>query len=135
MTAVFPVDQHRFGPKLRRWPEAEERAEKMAMKLRPFEVWRSRDFLAQLYEERSGFVRVSVNRTHQPDGQDWAEGISWDDLQRVKREIGRADAWAVEVYPADAEVVNEANMRHLWLLGEAPPFAWQTTTNAKRSSP
>jgi hypothetical protein len=33
--------------------------------------------------------------------------------------------WAVEIYPADGDVVAVANMRHLWLLPEAPAFAWR----------
>jgi hypothetical protein len=30
----------------------------------------------------------------------------------------------VEVYPPDEAVVNVANIRHLWLLAEAPAYAW-----------
>jgi hypothetical protein len=29
------------------------------------------------------------------------------------------------VYPPVDEIVNVANMRHLWLLDEAPPYAWR----------
>ena len=32
---------------------------------------------------------------------------------------------AVEVFPADDQVVNVANMRHLWVLPEPLPFAWE----------
>lgn len=120
-----PPDQHRFGRTLRRWPEAESKAAASDLKIAPFEVWRSRDFLVQLYQEPAA-VRVTVNRTHAPNGIDWAEGISWDELQRLKAEIGRGDAWAVEIYPADEHVVNVANMRHLWLLTEPLAFGWRT---------
>ena len=93
-------------------------------RLPPFEVWRSRHFLVQLFNE-DGVTRITVNRTHKPNGRDWAEGVSWDDLMQVKREIGRADLWAVELYPPDQHIVNLANMRHLWLLDEPPAFGWR----------
>lgn len=118
-----PADQHAWGRRLRRWSEAEARARTWKARRKPVEVWRSRDFLVQLYVDGE-WTRISVNRTHMPNGQDYADGITWDDLQRLKAEIGRGDQWAVEVFPADAEVVNDANMRHLWLLAEPPPFAW-----------
>lgn len=87
-------------------------------------VLRSRSFLVQVFEE-SGHLRLSVNRTEwDARRQSWREDISWDDLQRLKAEAGYPDRWAVEIFPADAEIVNVANMRHLWLLQEAPAFAW-----------
>ena len=88
-------------------------------------VWRSRRFLAQLYVESAGILRLSVNRTSTPDGNRWADGITWDELQAVKGQCGFADAWAVEIYPPADCVVNVANVRHLWLLPEPPAFAWR----------
>lgn len=98
------------------WPEPREGA------ARPIEVWLSGRFLAQVYEDQ-GHLRVSVNRI-KPVGGSWAEGITWDELMRVKREIGRGDAWCVEVFPPDESVVNVANLRHLWVLPEAPAYGW-----------
>lgn len=124
---LSPVDQHLWGQELRRWHDAEARAKRgeigAYLTLRPFEVWRSVGFLVQMFRE-GDWVRMTVNRTTNVDG-DWQDGITWDELQRLKAEVGRGHLWAVEVYPADAEVVNEANMRHLWLLAEPPPFAWK----------
>jgi hypothetical protein len=91
----------------------------------PLEVWASRDFVVQIYAYADEGERITVSRTAmQPNGR-WAEGITWDDLQRIKRECGRADRWAVEVYPPDDDVVNDASMRHLWLLPKAPPYGWR----------
>lgn len=88
-------------------------------------AWRSKEFLAVLYvERRSGHRRLSVNRTRLDSTGGWRDGITWDELMRVKREAGFGDAWCVEVYPPDDEIVNVANMRHLWLLDDAPPYAW-----------
>lgn len=45
-----------------------------------------------------------------------ADGITWDDLQWLKAAVGFGDREAVEVFPRDCDVVNVANMRHLWVL-------------------
>lgn len=90
----------------------------------PIEAWRSRDFLLQVIQDK-GHLRLSVNRTAlNPAGTSWAEGITWDDLMRLKAEAGFADRWAIEIFPPAAEVVHVANMRHLWLLDGPPPQAW-----------
>lgn len=89
-------------------------------------VWRSRHFLVQEFRERNGAAfRLSVCRTTH-NGDRWAENITWDELMQIKRECGYADADAVEIYPADKDVVNVANMRHLWIIEGAIPFKWRT---------
>ncbi len=81
------------------------------------ELWRSRDFVVQILAPEHGATRMTVGRsTLNPEGTRWKDGITWDDLQRLKRECGRGHLDAVEVYPADAYVVNVANQRHLWIL-------------------
>lgn len=90
----------------------------------PFRVLRSREFLAQIYNE-NGHVRISVCRTELDSEGYWKDGISWEELQRIKNECGFADQCAVEVYPPESDVVNVANMRHLWILPEPPAFAWR----------
>lgn len=89
------------------------------------EIWRSREFLVQVYDdERSGVERMAVCRTSVV-GKNWRAEITWDDLQRLKHECGRGDKDAVEIYPADADVVNVANMRHLWIVGVVA-FKWKS---------
>jgi hypothetical protein len=88
-------------------------------------VWRNRSFLVQEYAAPAGQVRLSVNRASLTAGGDWAAEITWDELQQLKAECGYADRWAVEVFPPAESVVNVANMRHLWLLADAPEFAWK----------
>lgn len=93
------------------------------------EVWRSRDFLVQVYDVPGiPYVeRLSVNRTTiDPLTGRWQDGISWDDLQALKEQCGRGRFDAVEVYPAQGDEVNVANMRHLWVLRESKvAFAWR----------
>lgn len=48
---------------------------------------------------------------------------SWREMQRIKDELAGASATAVEVYPPRAEVVDEADMFHLWILPETLPFS------------
>lgn len=42
-------------------------------------------------------------------------GITWQALQWIKDQI-EPEATAIEVYPPSHEVVDEANMRHLWIV-------------------
>lgn len=88
-------------------------------------VYRSRDFLVQEFID-NGHTRLSVARSavDVSTGR-WKEGISWDELQRLKREAGYGNFDAVEIYPKDRDVVNVANMRHLWILETPLPFAWR----------
>jgi len=86
----------------------------------PLRVWLSNEYLAVLYEQRAdGRRRLTVNRTRR-NGRDWRDGITWDELQRIKNECLGEDVWCVEVYPSQDKLVNVSNMRHLWVL-DGPP--------------
>lgn len=88
-------------------------------------VWLSRSFLVQEFVASNGAAfRLSVSRTTH-NGDRWAENITWDELMQIKRECGYANADAVEIYPSDADVVNVANMRHLWIVEGFIPFKWR----------
>lgn len=88
----------------------------------PKEVWRSRNYLVQIYDEAGGIERMSSTVLR---GERWADGIAWDELMNLKRQCGRGSRDALEVYPADRDIVNVANMRHLWLPAEPVSFAWR----------
>lgn len=51
------------------------------------------------------------------------ERPTWWEAQRIKNEIAGDDATAVEVYPPQAEVVDEADMYHLWVVPDPLPFS------------
>lgn len=91
-------------------------------------VFRSRDYLVQEYREANPLVisRLSICRTS-ISGNRWKDGIAWEELQRIKNECGYGDVDAVEIYPADSDVVNVANMRHLWVMDAPVSFAWRKT--------
>ncbi len=87
-------------------------------------VWLSKSFLVQEYDAiPPALVRLSVNRVSRYKGE-WSDGITWDDLQRIKDEVGYAESCAVEVYPPVSKVVNVANIRHIWVLIQTPRFVW-----------
>lgn len=48
---------------------------------------------------------------------------TWPEMQRIKDEIAGPSATAVEVYPPAAEVVDQADMYHLWVLPGRLPFS------------
>lgn len=88
------------------------------------EVWISRDFLVQIFDDaKSEARRITINRTTIDNQGRWRDGITWDELQRIKADVGFGDVWAVEVFPPQDKVVNVANMRHLWIVPK-PQFAW-----------
>ncbi len=94
----------------------------------PTALWRSRHYLAALYEatplDGVEVRRLSVNRVTVSTRGGWEQNIPWDDLQRCKRETGHGDWYGVEIYPRDRDVVNVANMRHLWLLAAPLGLGW-----------
>ncbi len=91
-------------------------------------VFRSRTFLVQEFAaDAPAIVRLSINRAAITSDGGWQQDITWEELQRLKREAGYGDSEAVEVFPPDRDVVNVANMRHLWILPAGTlAFAWRS---------
>lgn len=48
--------------------------------------------------------------------EDGSDGITWDELMAVKNEFLGEEVEAIEIYPPQNEVVNDANIRHLWVV-------------------
>lgn len=93
-----------------RWPDVPDGW------VRPLAVWESAALFVVLYGT-TPLRRLSIQRR---DGRD---GLLWDDLHWVKEQL-LPGLWAVEAYPPDAELLNVANIRHLYVYpqGHAPPF-------------
>jgi hypothetical protein len=109
-------------------------------------VLRNRDFLVQVFEEgcpptaslleaesavggakeRGRVLRLSVQRCafDRASGR-WIDGITWDDLQHLKTLAGYGDSCGIELFPPDSHVVNVANLRHIWIVPDAPAFMWR----------
>jgi hypothetical protein len=88
-------------------------------------IFRDDKHLVQIYNQ-DGHIRISVNRTEIDDDGNWLQGISWDTLMFIKKEVGYGDFDAVEVYPKEIDVVNVANIRHLFILKEPLDFIWRS---------
>jgi hypothetical protein len=91
-------------------------------------AWRSDRFYAVAYPSSYPIVlcRLTVNRVEVNERGSWLSGISWDDLYRIKNECGYGDYDAVEVFPKEANLINVANMRHLWVMAHPLPFGLQS---------
>jgi hypothetical protein len=94
----------------------------------PIKAWQSRQYLAQLFDEGAHCerttVRLSVNRVTVNDVGRWDDGLSWDELMQVKREVGYGDWYAIEIYPRDCDIVNVGNLRHLWIFSTPLSVGW-----------
>ena len=47
----------------------------------------------------------------------------WWEMQRIKDELAGSDSTAVEVYPPSTEVIDQADMFHIWVLEGSLPFS------------
>lgn len=118
------AENQRFGTVLEKFPESDWPDIAREKLKRPTEVWRSRHFVLQVWPEPNGITRLSIHRSDVKGDGNWRDGITWDDLQRLKHEAGYGDRCAIEVFPPSEDVVNVANIRHLWVLPEPPAFMW-----------
>lgn len=86
---------------------------------------RNRDFLVQIFKEEYA-TRLSINKTKlNKDGSGWEDGIFWDDIQRIKNNLGYRDYCAIEIYPPERDLVNVANIRHVFVVKHEPEFMWK----------
>lgn len=79
---------------------------------------------------RSAFVNQVMSVQVSVDATDWGEvthlwikrhdgkPVTWREMQRVKNELVGDERLGMEVYPPRSEVVDVANMYHLWVLPE-----------------
>ncbi len=86
---------------------------------------RNKDFLVQIFDEDHA-IRLSITKAElNKDCTRWRDGITWDEIQGIKNQLGYQDKCAVELYPPEEEVVNVANIRHIFILKELPEFMWK----------
>ena len=77
--------------------------------------WESDEY--SVYGFQDNFtLRLDIRRKNGKDG------IKWDDLQRIKAECGFGHCDAVEFYPAEADVINTDNWRHLYVFFDKLPL-------------
>lgn len=116
--AQYPRGQFELIPQSQ-WPIA-GRSDKR------INAWCSRGFMVQAFQERDGVIRLSITKNKLGFGdRTFADGVTWDELQWIKREVGYGDQMAVEIYPEDHLVINDCNMRHLWILPTPIDIGWR----------
>lgn len=102
------------------WPPAERP---------PMAVWANRKYLVQFYVESNAdfpdLCRLTICRTTLNPKGGWDDGMTWDELNRIKDELGFGDYYAMEIYPRHSDIVNDANMRHLWMLSQPLSIGWR----------
>lgn len=132
MRKTVRAENKKYGHKLERIPKDDWPAETPPPGLA--QVWRSRSHLVQVYVQTYGenkqVIRLSFAKTDIDSQGRWQDGISWDELQDMKCQIGYAEMDAVEIYPPAGDVVNVANMRHLFIMPQPLEFAWRKTPDA-----
>jgi hypothetical protein len=81
---------------------------------RAMRFWKNNKYTCTEYPSRStehGLVRhLLIQRV---TGERVAR---WDHLQRIKNETVGTEVVAIEVYPAESQVVNACHVYHLWVL-------------------
>lgn len=91
----------------------------------PAEVWTSpaytvlvrRDIVASPIEGWPKVTWLSIRRDDRgPLSRDWR------DLQRIKNQLVDPESDAVEIYPAESRLVDQANQFHLWVFPKETPF-------------
>lgn len=90
------------------------------------EAWACDRFCVQIYQHE-GHECLCMTRLRRANkvGR-YGYSIPWDEMQRLKRECGRGDRWAVEIFPDDRDLVGVENQRYLWLVDpDTLPFRWQ----------
>lgn len=88
-------------------------------------VFRSKNLLVQIFEGQP--TRLSISKIELRSDGNWADGITWDELQECKDRCGFSMSDAVEAFPVRKDIVNVANVRHLWIMPkEMTTFFWRS---------
>lgn len=80
------------------------------------QAWRNKVFAVLVRPEANGIKHLAVSSLT-------GTRPTWWEMQRIKNEIAGEPATAVEVYPPQSEIVDGADMFHLWVMPSALPFS------------
>lgn len=79
-------------------------------------IWRSRSYFVQLHKAARGVEQLVILRTNIDNNGQWAGGIRHSEIQEIKRQCGFGHADAVELYPADKDMLDTEGARYVWLM-------------------
>lgn len=79
-------------------------------------VWRNKKYTVMVWNVPAG-KKITISRNEWDSHTcRYKDGITWDEIMEIKRGVGFGNQNAVEFYPPDNEVINIANVRHIWIL-------------------
>lgn len=81
----------------------------------PLKALEDDTFYAAVFQDAEA-IRIDIVR------KDMHDGITWDELQKIKHGCGYGEKDAVEFYPRDADIFNTGNVRHLFVFDSKLPF-------------
>ncbi len=96
-------------------------------------------YAVQVYEQECAWGTVTHLLITRHPGADDRRPRSWSDLQRIKNELAGPERVAVEVFPAQSQLIDQADVYHLWVLpdGMQLPFSlqrWQDTCREAKAA-
>ena len=86
-----------------------------AMAFKPYRVVNNWYYLVQISKAQSAWGEIEHMQIRRNDAN---AHIGWAVMQRIKNELIGPDRIAVEVYPKQDQVIDQANIYHLWVLPE-----------------
>lgn len=113
-------------------------------------VWQDRSEMVRLYSKIPGMYAAFMNQVISVqlsmDVTEWGEirhlwikrhdekPVQWQEMQRIKNELIGQDRVGLEVYPAVSELIDVANMYHMWILPAAMklPFTLNRITYGRK---
>lgn len=79
-------------------------------------VWRSKKYTVMVWNVPAG-TKLTISRNEwDSHTRRYKDEITWDEIMDIKRSVGMGERNAIEFYPPDSEVINIANVRHIWIL-------------------
>ena len=88
-------------------------------------VYRNDFWIVQVYEFTSAVLGPMLHlaiRSIAHAGTDRGIEPTWNELQRIKNELVSPESEAVQAYPRDADVMDQADMYHLFVLPQGWPL-------------
>ena len=82
-------------------------------------IYRSKKYTVIVWNVPAG-KKLSIQRNEWDSHTNrYKDQITWDEIMEIKRQVGFGEQNAIEFYPPDSQVINIANVRHIWLLPQS----------------
>lgn len=78
-------------------------------------VWQDHQFYVAAFQDDC-CIRMDIVR------HDIEDGITWDEIRKIKEQCGFGDVDAIEFYPAEKDIINTGNIRHIYIFNTELPL-------------